>query len=461
MSKDPAAQKDIALSAENMSAVLGRYANATSFYDLPESVRHEGTRALLHYIGCGLGGHDHESASAIADALVPVSGSGTSHLIGRKTKTNMLVAALTNATAASAHSFDDTHAEAIVHPSGSVAAALLALSGVRAISGQDFLTAFILGVEVMCRVSKALSVSPAQNNLAWSQTGVCSGVGTAVAVGKILGLDADQLVAAMGIAASEAGGMRAMQGTMCMPMLSGHGAESGLRAAFLSLHGMTSAPDIMNCKHGFLEVFSAGSHAEHLVNGLGEHYEISKLTYKAYPCGVVLQVLVDACLALREELPDGPDAIEAMQVRVNPVALALTNRRHPLNRTEAQVSLHHWAAVAAIYGKAGLPQGTQDEIDNINVAQMRDRIEPIADESVPQGQVILDVALRNGQMRSRHVDNYRGSVTHPLSDTDLEEKCRSQGAFLPVEQMDELIRNCWDLPALATCAVIASNSSLR
>jgi 2-methylcitrate dehydratase PrpD len=91
--------------------------------------------------------------------------------------------------ASSIYSFDDTHEQAVVHPSGPVAAAALALAEVKPVSGQDFLLAFPLGVEFACRLCQALTVPPAKGSMAWSGTGITGPIGAAMAAGRLLGLD--------------------------------------------------------------------------------------------------------------------------------------------------------------------------------------------------------------------------------------------------------------------------------
>ncbi len=118
----------------------------------------------------------------------------------------MLHAALINCFGSSIHAFDDTHEQAVVHPSGPVAAAVLAMSERRLIAGAQFLLAFALGVETICRLSKAISVPPAKGVFAWSQTGVTAGIGAAVAAGKLLDLDPIRMRHAVGIALSQASG---------------------------------------------------------------------------------------------------------------------------------------------------------------------------------------------------------------------------------------------------------------
>ena len=181
-------------------------------------------------------------------------------MIGRGHKADALHACLINCLSSSIYSYDDTHAEAVVHPSGPVATAALALAERRPTSGADFLLACALGIELTCRLSKAISVAPAKGTVAWSQTGITAGIGAAVAAAKLLKLDATRLQNAIGIALSQAAGFRVMHATMVSSLMPAQGAQTGLRAALLAERGFTASPVALEGNYGFLEVFAEQPH---------------------------------------------------------------------------------------------------------------------------------------------------------------------------------------------------------
>jgi 2-methylcitrate dehydratase PrpD len=133
--------------ADGATAKLTQFVHDARFADLLESTRHAATRALVNIIGCCLSGAKHEIVETAARALLPLAGAGTASLLGRVERTDVLTATLLNCLASAAYSFDDTHADTILHPSGAVATALLALAEQQPMSGEDFLLAFVLGVD--------------------------------------------------------------------------------------------------------------------------------------------------------------------------------------------------------------------------------------------------------------------------------------------------------------------------
>ena len=312
----------------------------TAGYDsLPDTVRHEGTRAFLNIVGCTLGGSQHEAVGLTERALAPFYGPQLCTIFGRNRKTDALHAALINCMASGIYAFDDTHEQAVVHPSGPVAAAILALSETRPVTGPDFLTAFVVGVEAVCRLSKAISVPPAEGMIAWAQTGVCGGLGAAVAAGKLLRLDETAMTHAIGIALSQAAGFRAMFGTMSASLLQAQAAQTGLRAAVMAESGFTSSATALEGQHGFLSLFAERADAPALTQGLGTQFEILRNTYKPYPCGIVIHPIIEACLQLRQQHALAPESIAEVRIKTAPSALALTGRRNPQNGIEARVIL--------------------------------------------------------------------------------------------------------------------------
>jgi 2-methylcitrate dehydratase PrpD len=391
--------------------------------DLPEPVRREALRSFVNIVGCTLGGARHDVIGLADDVLSEFSGPPQATLLGRARRADVLHAALINCFGSSIHAFDDTHEQAVVHPSGPVAAAVLAMSERKRIAGPQFLLAFALGVEAVCRLSKAISVSPAKGAFAWSQTGITVGIGAAVAAGKLLELDPPRMRSAIAIALSQAAGFRAMFGSMCSSLMTAHGAQTGLRAAILAEKGFTGSETALEGPNGFLDVFAEHPDLPALAEGLGTRFEILRNTYKAYPCGVVIHPIIDACLELRRTYAMDPADIAAVSVRVAPETLALTDRRHPKSRLESRVSLYHWVAVAFIRGTARIEDmDTNTAVLDPAIAGFQDRIETVSDATIAPDGAEVTVRLKDGRSLVSRVEHCVGSASRPMSDSDLEQK---------------------------------------
>jgi 2-methylcitrate dehydratase PrpD len=425
--------------------------------DLPEPVRREALRSFVNIVGCTLGGARHEVIGLADDVLSEFSGPPQATLLGRARRADVLHAALINCFGSSVHAFDDTHEQAVVHPSGPVAAAILAMSERKRVAGPQFLLAFALGVEAVCRLSKAISVTPAKGNFAWSQTGITAGIGAAVAAGKLLDLDPRRMRHAIGIALSQAAGFRAMFGSMCSSFMTAHGAQTGLRAAILAEKGFTSSDAALEGPYGFLDVFAEQPDLPALSEGLGTRFEILRNTYKAYPCGVVIHPIIDACLELRRTYALDPADIAAVSVRVAQKALALTDRRHPKTRLDSRVSLYHWVAIAFIRGTARIDDmDTNSAVLEPTIARFQDRIETVGDDTIALDGAEVTVRLRDGRSLVSRVEHCVGSASRPMTDSELEQKFTglAEAVIGPLRTRD-VLEMCWGLERLPDVAVLA------
>ncbi len=443
---------------DNATARLSHLVATARIEDIPASTLEQVRRTLLNIIGCAVGGSQHDSVTSVLAALSPFGGAPVATVLGRGQRADPMLAALANGMAASVYSFDDTHAEAVVHPGGPVAMALLALAETRRVSGADFLLAVTLGCEVVCRVSKAVSVTPAKAGTGWVQTGIAAGLGAAAGAARLMRLDASQTTTAMGIAACQSGGVRALTRSHCYALMCGNAAEAGLRAALLAAGGVTSTADGLEAAGGWAQAYAASPNLAALDDGLGQRFEIEANTFKPYPCGVVIHPVIDACLELLPEVKTagGTSAIEHIGLRVNPAVLSLTNIQHPRDPSEAQVSVQHWTAATLVDGKAGTEQSRPGRMADPVIGGLRDRIVLEPEPGIARDAATVTLKLGSGASLSRSIANCRGSAERPMSNADLEAKMRDQcaGTLAPAA-IEAIIAACWALEHETDASAIA------
>lgn len=438
---------------------LTQFVLAANLADMPESVRHEGRRSLLNIVGCAVGGAGHEAVERAWTGLKPFAGQPQVGLMGRAERTDALTAAFLNTLASSVNTFDDTHAEAIVHPAGPVMGAVLAISETRPVTGEEALAAFILGVEAVCRLSKAVSVSPAEGDIAWSQTGIACGAGAALAAARLLRLDLATARMAVGIALSQASGIRALHGTHCTPMMPANAGQSGLRAAMLAQAGFTSSAMAIEARYGFAACFARTPHLAYVTEGLGARYEILANTYKPYPCGIVIHPLIDAALDIARERKPGAADVAGVAITASPGAMALCYRRHPRDEFEGQVSLYQWVAAALIRARAGLDEGTDGAIAEPGIRALRDRIDVTVDAAMPHDGCDMTVRFADGGSLSRSIRDCIGSRGRAMTDAELDAKVRQIGeGVLGRGRTDELIQQCRGVERLSAAAALVRAS---
>lgn len=422
--------------------------------DVPGRVRHEAARSLVNWVGCAVGGSRHETVERALAALSEFSGPRVATVLGRADRLDIMLAALMNGITSHTFDFDDTHLRTVIHPSGPVASAILALAERQPVSGEDFLHAFVLGVEVSCRIGNA--VYPSHYDVGWHITGTTGVFGAAAAVGKLLHLNEEQMTWALGIAATQASGLREMFGTMCKPFHPGNAGRNGLLAALLASKGFTSSNRSIEAPRGFANVLATGRRYEEITERLGDTWEILLNTYKPFACGIVIHPTIDGCIQLRNEHGIGPDDIRSVSLEVHPLVLELTGKKTPQKGLEGKFSVYHSAAVALIHGAASEAQYGDNVVSDPVVVGLRERVEAAVSESLHEDQARVAIHLRDGRTLERFVEHAVGSIDMPMSDADLEAKFRglTDGILSPPET-DELVQNCWGVGTLLDASVLA------
>ncbi len=432
---------------------LARYAVEAKHADIPATARHEAKRSLLNWLGCAIGGSTHPAVGKALAALLPFSAGNDCTILGRRERTDALHAALINGLSAHVLDFDDTHLRTLLHPSVPVASALLALAERQPMSGRDFLAAFVVGVEIECRVANAIWFA---HNSHWYITGTAGVIGAAAAVARTLGLDENQTTHALGIASAQSAGTREMAGTMTKAFIHGRAAQNGLLAALLAQQGFTSAETSLEGPHGFANVLAPERDLAALTAGLGSTYEILANSYKPFACGVVAHPVIDACIRLRDEVKLNPADIARIALRVNPRALELTGIQAPPNGLKSKWSIYHSAAVALVDGAAGEHQYVDERVNAPEVRALRERVTAMGDAQLPEIAAEVTVTLNNGKVYAKKVDRVTGSAENPMSDTDLEAKvCGLAHGILPEAQTTALIATTWRVAELADAGELA------
>ena len=272
----------------DVTRTLARYVLSVRYDDLPEAVRKEARRTLLNWVGCAVGGSRHETVDVAIAALAPFSGPAQATVLGRHERLDILHASLMNGISSHVFDFDDTHLKTVIHPAGPVASALLALAEHRPISGRDFLTSLVAGIEAECRIGNA--VYPAHYDRGWHITGTAGVFGAAAACGRCLGLNEQQMVWALGLAATQPVGLREMFGTMTKSFHPGRAAQNGLTAALLASRGFTSTELALEGKSGWANVLSTSRDYAEItgqsrpqLRDLAEHLQAVRLRHRDSP----------------------------------------------------------------------------------------------------------------------------------------------------------------------------------
>ncbi len=442
---------------------MAQFVIDTNWETLPQPVQKEATRAWMNWVACATGGAATPSMDAAVMGVLSMGANGEVPLLGRRECVHLADAALLGSLSSSAHTYDDTHLATITHPTGPVASAALATAHqlaacAKPVAGARLLNALMLGMELECRVSCAIAAGGA--SLGWYMTGLSGGIGAAAAVGKLLELSHDQLMYAIGLAAAQAGGLRATHGSMAITFVPGMAARNGLVAAYLAAADFTCSAIAIDGRNGLLQVLTGEADPSLIRADLGSRFELLQNAYKPYPCGIVIHPAIDACLFLAQEISHAD--IERIDMRVHPDALNLTWRKLPDNVLDAQVSLFHWMAAAFVQHAAGVAQGELTCVQDPAVRALQQRAHAVADPGLASNQAVVALRLRDGRTRERFTQDATGSVTNPMTDGQLAAKFRGLARLtLDARRADELLKLCLNMPALDDAAEILTTGRVR
>ena len=437
-----------------VTRTLARYLVAAKPADLPENVRREGVRTLVNWVGCALGGSKEDAVSNSLAALTPIYPGGKTTILGRKEKLDPLHAAMVNGISSHVLDFDDTHLKTVIHPAGPVAPALLALAEQQKVTGTQLLHALVLGCEVECRIGNA--VYPQHYDVGWHITGSVGPFGAAAAAGKILGLDEQKMLWALGIAASQPVGLREMFGSMTKSFHPGRAAQNGLTAALLASHGFTSSEQAIEAKRGWANVLSTSRKYGEITGQLGQRFETLLNTYKPFACGIVTHPTIDGCLELRAEHKLKPEQIQSVELTVHPLVPELTGKTAPTVGLEGKFSIYYIAAVALITGAAGQSQFTDKLVHDPAVIALRDKVRLIVDKGMKEDQTRVSIRLTDGRVVTQMVEHAVGSVEKPMTDAALDAKFLDLAsvALSPVRAR-KVLALCRQVETLPDAAAIA------
>jgi len=412
---------------------IGEFAAGLRYADIPAPVRERALIQILDGIGVGLASNAFPFAEAALKGLVALGGAGDCTVIGRRERLPLRDAALANGILVHGLDFDDTHLGSIVHATAACLPGALALAEARDASGQDFLTAYVAGMEVAIRIGTA--VKGGFHHAGYHATGIVSHFSNAVIAGRLLGLSAEQIMHAQGIASSSAAGLQVFleDGAWTKRFHPGWGAVGGITAAHLAQSGFIGPARPYEGRFGLFETHLQAHAAEAdiaaLTDGLGERWDLAETAIKPYPVCHFIHGAADAAIALHNQLPD-PDAIVDIRVLVPGPTLPIiaepaAGKQRPTTDYAAKFSAQYVIAACLREGHFGLaellPAALTDERTLALAARARCEADP--DSAFPtyfSGGV--ELTLKDGRTLTRHEKVNSGAGPRKMDITAASEK---------------------------------------
>ena len=432
---------------------LAQFCVDTRFEDLPAALVEQAKRHILDTFGAALAGAGSDVARQARQVFEGEAGStlvwGTDQRVGAAQ------AALLNGIAAHALELDDTggcdHSGAVVLP-----AVMAALSmSTKPIDGRELITAVVIGYEIGRRVLEACGSYSAHNGAGWHSTATCGVFGAAAASARILGLDAQQTLAALGIAGSFSGGLWAFihDGSQSKKLHSGRAAEGGLLAARFAQQGITGPTKLFDdVWGGFLKTLAANTAVPEALDAeLGHVWKLARCSIKPYAACRGTHSAIDALGLLLDQLQVSVDQVEDVQVSLCGFLQDMCGGQDVSTLPAAQMSLRYALAARLAHGHCQLQAYDDEQRGHPRIAHWMSRIRLEVDPQLSEdGEPVVSVRTVDGRQASLCVEVPLGAPGNPLSDGALEEKFFSlAGRVMPRQQASQLLEQLWHLDSLS------------
>ena len=420
------------------TGALSRFVVDYRFEDIPPYVVEVARKCVLDWIGVTVGAVGQPLVLLLKETIEDMGGRQQASIMGYGTKTTMASAALMNGTMAQTLDYDDAHSGVRTHPSAPLVAAIIAVAEPLGLSGRDLITAFVIGCEVMLRVGYALGRTYYERG--WHSTSILGRLGSAAGISKVYALDAGQVSMALGLAATQAGGLRDTFGTMAKPFHSGKAAMDGLIAVMLVKKGFTGPVSILDPEAGFAQVFSPEYEPERLLTDLGKDYYTAGISFKPYAACLLVHPVIDALIALRQRMRLNINSIREIRVSIAPFNLEVVGNPAPEDGMQGKFSLHMGAALAVAYGQATERFFTSEMARSPHIKTLMAKVNATPDSSLAETEAIVKVVLEDGKEDSVHVIAPKGDPRNPLAFMDIAEKARDLGrGVLSDDALDRIV----------------------
>jgi len=298
---------------KGLTQALVAQARSLRFEDIPAEPLMWARQCVLDAIGCTLAGASDALVEILLAEMREQGGAERATIIGHKGRLPAPAAAIVNGAASHALDFDDVNLAMPGHPSVAILPALLALAEERGSSGAEVLTAFVAGYELQCRIGKVIAPGH-YDGLGFHATATVGSFGAAAACAHLMGLDADRFATALGIAGTQAAGLKSMFGTMCKPLHAGKASYHGYMAAKLAARGFTSRPDVLECGQGFARTHSPDFNPERAFDAPPNGWYVCNNLFKYHASCYMTHAPIEAARKLREQHGIAASDVERIEV---------------------------------------------------------------------------------------------------------------------------------------------------
>ena len=449
----------------SLTAYVAEFIVGTRASDIPADVMHLGKRSILDGIGLALAGSVAESGHIVRKHLRSLGCATTkgSTVIGSSMKLPARFAAFANGVAIHADDYDDTQLAVgkdrvyglLTHPTAPALPPVLAIGERDGRTGRDVLTAYQIAVEVETKISEAMNPRHYQDG--FHSTATVGAIAAGAGAARLLGFNHEQTRRTLGIAASQAAGLRENFGTMTKPFHAGRACESGVIAAELARLGFTATPVILEAGRGFFKAAGGGYDPQAIDGKLGNPWTFAfpGVSIKPHPSGSLTHPGMGLMLDLILEHNIKPVEIKQVSVGVNRQNVNALIHNRPANELQAKFSMQFCMAILLLRRKAGLAEFTDEVVNRPDVKAMIEKIDygvhpEVEAAGYEKMTTLIDIELTDGRRISGRADFGKGSPANPMSDDELANKFRECAAWgrLPKANAEKVIAAVFNLEKL-------------
>ncbi|MBY0267573.1 MAG: MmgE/PrpD family protein [Burkholderiales bacterium] len=445
--------------AKTAARTLAEFAIGLRYGDIPAAARERARQCIIDTTGAALFGSRLPWSKIVAGHARNCGGNGASRVIGTTLKVAAPAAALANGVCSHAFELDGLRKpSAGVHPGAILWPAALAAGEAQGADGQTLLTSFVAGAEVMFRIG--LAAKQSTESLGFHAPGANGPFGSAVVAGKLLGLTAEQLTQALGIAGSLGGGLlafaKAGNGAMVKRLHMGRAAEAGVVAALLARDGYEGPDSVLEGKYGYLESYARDGDASQFTKDLGSHFDIVYACLKRYACHITAHTPVQSLQELRAEHGFDGEAVKALVIHARHKVLSHHDIREPRDVAGAQYSVPFCAAIALYYDVNDPLAFSDTALNDARVRTLAKQLKVVEMGEAEKGgawATRVEVELKDGRRFERFAEEFKGTPASPLSTEELKTKfMRMAGAHSRAAQLHEQLTA---LENVADCRTLA------
>lgn len=425
----------------DVTGELARFVVDLEFAQIPQRVRDYCKLMLLDTLACAVAGHMGEETHQVAALASALAESKESSVIGGG-RLSLAGATVLNGYLITAVTMCDIHRSTLTHVTPEVFPPALAIAERDGLSGRDLLVAIAAGCEATTRIGLGLDY-PEFRRRGWHGPGVIGPFGAAAAVGRLLGLDADTMATAFGLAGSQAAGTFAAWGTPTVKFHQCRGALSGLMAALLAQQKFVTTREFLTAKDGGLyNTYTNGGRPQEVTAGLGTRWELEQIALRLWPSASTIQGMITAMFDLVEKHDLKPAQVKKLRVAMGNTAVEL-HGIFPRYKAKFEALLStHYAAAAILHDRAlTLAQFEPARYDDPALRRFAaEQVEVVADAKLSGVQAVVVAETIDGRTLEVRCEHPRGSAENPLTLAQVEAKFRTYAkSRLPAARIAKVI----------------------